>query len=91
MKRKRNFKNVKSENDKDIISLNERCFDEFVIIQLEERLETDPLALVNMLNIGLSSDMDAESMGCPCTEDCGCNKIKKCPMLECGTKVCSEN
>lgn len=43
-------------NDKDLVSLN-ATFSEFNLQELEERLETDPLAVGGLLDMG-SSDIE---------------------------------
>ena len=53
----------------EIISLTEKLHEEFEIVQLEERLETDPLAVMGMFGI--------ES---PNVEGVLCQKL--CPILE---------
>ncbi len=80
MKKKRKvFFEAKEEEE--MIPLNQNLFNEFSIQELEERLETDPLLLSNLFNLGLSTDSEAAVAG-----DCGCNKIQNCPELKCGER-----
>jgi hypothetical protein len=64
-----------------VVPLNRKLYNEFSIQELEKRLETDPLLLSSLFGIGLSSDDDGPLRG-----DCGCDKIKNCPELQCGIK-----
>lgn len=52
------------EKTKDVIekSLNESVLDQFSVSELEQRLETDPLAIGQMLSLSTSSDV--EVYGC---------------------------
>lgn len=62
---------------KEIISLNEKLFNEFKIEELEVRYETDPLMLTHLFNMGSNGNNEFLS-------DCACKKIDNCPELVCG-------
>lgn len=60
----------KSNMKNEIISLNEETFMDFSVEELEQRLETDPLFLANLVNLGAGGDAQP-------TDFCiGCNNCK---------------
>ena len=85
--------------NQEILSLNETLYDEFIIEELEERYETDPLFLSNIFNLANTENgvlsvtcsykkTDCNDLVCACdsgyNSGCACNKIPACPELTCG-------
>ena len=84
---------------KELYSLNERLYDEFLIEELDKRQETDPLflshlfSLANIQNGSLDilcayKKTDCNDLVCACDSGynlgCACKKIPSCPELVCG-------
>ncbi|MDR2408563.1 MAG: hypothetical protein LBE13_10710 [Bacteroidales bacterium] len=78
MKKKTNLQ-LKKINGEEMASLNQKLYNEFSIMELEERLETDPLLFNSLFSIGISTEDGNILRG-----NCGCNKIDTCPQLQCG-------
>lgn len=72
---------VKNQNlqDGDLVSLNQNLYSEFTIQELEQRLETDPLLLGDMLQL-LGNDAGCGAKGC--TFDCDCYQICTCDLVD---------
>lgn len=72
---------MKSKTKNEIVSLNDKLFNEFSIEELEMRLETDPLMFTSMFTGGMPMDG-----GATCNPIC--IKIIECsPIIECDTKI----
>jgi hypothetical protein len=70
--KKKVFQEKEMVKEDEIISLNHELFSDFSIQKLEERLETDPLALMNLFNMDLLES------------PCDCKQIDDCGSLACG-------
>jgi hypothetical protein len=47
----------KKKNEKEMISLNEGLYNDFFVLELEQRLETDPLMVGGILEWGQEADL----------------------------------
>lgn len=54
----------KKSKKEELNSLNKTFLDDFSIEELEERLETDPLMVGQLLNLSSSDDLQQQAEGC---------------------------
>lgn len=67
----------------ELISLTDKLYSEFAVNELEERLETDPLLLVNLFE-------SVQDTRCTCKND-GCTKCRCLNKCDCQSQiVCTE-
>ena len=78
MKRNRRKPISNDIGSKEMISLNDKLVSDFSIEELETRLETDPLMLLQVFGTVVydGGDGDIEPL-------CACRKLTDCPELEC--------
>jgi hypothetical protein len=75
---------------KDVISLTNKLFDEYLIQELETRLETDPLLFFGFMAEMMCScnNITCSTVVCGCngvwTGSCACDEIEECNTLRCG-------
>lgn len=63
---------MKHLNKKEELTSLNSVLSEFSLEQLEERLETDPLAVGGLLEISSSTDMSVSATSSGCEFTCGC-------------------
>lgn len=74
-----NLKLMKMKNDEkdELVSLNDKLYDEFYVQELEERLETDPLIVGGLLDLFTDSTDSTNELSRSVGED-PCGKVNIC-------------
>lgn len=76
----------KEKKNEEITSLNENLYDEFKILELEERLETDPLIIGGLLGLMDNDATQQASEDCFCLVKVECTEQTICVPNVCGDK-----